>query len=115
MIVFVKFRLCHPYTMLEIIALRQIITYRHLFEANSATNDLERFMRVLRWFLGTIQQESFEKKPFNPVLGENHICWVANPDNSVTEFIGEQVSHHPPVSGSCVASGVVRCRCIQSD
>eukprot|EP01122_Echinamoeba_exundans_P010269 TRINITY_DN3807_c0_g2_i1.p1 TRINITY_DN3807_c0_g2~~TRINITY_DN3807_c0_g2_i1.p1 ORF type:complete len:910 (-),score=217.61 TRINITY_DN3807_c0_g2_i1:623-3352(-) len=90
--------LCHPYTMLEIIALRQIITYRHLFEANNATNDLDRFMRVLRWFLGTIQQESFEKKPFNPVLGENHICWVANSDNSITEFIGEQVSHHPPVS-----------------
>lgn len=85
--------------MLEIIALRQIITFRHLFDAAAAPTDLQRFMGVLRWFIGTIRQETFEKKPFNPVLGENHICWVEHSDKSVTEFIGEQVSHHPPVSG----------------
>jgi len=57
---------------------------------------------VVKWFLGLLRSETMEKKPFNPVYEETHICWVANdekdqPEN-ITEFIAEQVSHHPPVS-----------------
>jgi len=43
-----------------------------------------------------------EKKPFNPVIGETHICWVDDGEGNFSEFIGEQVSHHPPVSAFIV-------------
>jgi len=44
------------------------------------------------------------KKPFNPVIGETHVCWVdsGEDDGGISEFIGEQVSHHPPVSAFIV-------------
>jgi len=43
-----------------------------------------------------------EKKPFNPVIGETHMCWVEHEKNDVSEFVSEQVSHHPPVSAFAV-------------
>ncbi len=41
------------------------------------------------------------KKPYNPILGEKFFCfWDLNDkEGSRTEFVGEQVSHHPPISG----------------
>jgi len=56
----------------------------------------------VKWFIGLIRSETMEKKPFNPVIGETHVCWVINKTDdkpeTITEFISEQVSHHPPVS-----------------
>jgi len=39
-----------------------------------------------------------EKKPFNPVIGEIHTCWIDHGDGNWSEFLAEQVSHHPPLS-----------------
>jgi hypothetical protein len=94
--------LCHPFSMLELISHRQLLLFHILFELKQYNDPLERLMVVVKWFLGLIRSETMEKKPFNPVYGETHIAWVANdekdqPEN-ITEFIAEQVSHHPPVS-----------------
>jgi len=96
--------LCHPFSMLELISHRELLLFHILFELNHYTDPLERFMVVVKWFLGLVRSETMEKKPFNPVIGETHVCWVVNqldeqnqPEN-ITEFISEQVSHHPPVS-----------------
>jgi hypothetical protein len=74
--------------------------FHSLAKANDYSDPLERFMMVIRFFLATIKQETFEKKPLNAVLGENHICWAVHDENGddVSAFIGEQVSHHPPIS-----------------
>jgi len=87
---------------LELISHRQLLLFHILFEIKQYNDPLERFMVVVKWFLGLLRSETMEKKPFNPVYGETHISWVANdekdqPEN-ITEFIAEQVSHHPPVS-----------------
>jgi oxysterol-binding protein-related protein 8 len=37
-------------------------------------------------------------KPYNPILGEVFQCSWKHADGSTTEFISEQVSHHPPKS-----------------
>jgi len=45
-----------------------------------------------------------KKKPFNPVLGETHFSWVHHDPQTpdITEFISEQVSHHPPITAFIV-------------
>lgn len=55
-------------------------------------------MIVLKFILSLVRTEVMHKKPYNPVLGEHFLCFVDNGDNDLTEFISEQVSHHPPVS-----------------
>lgn len=55
-------------------------------------------MLVLKWYLTVVRNETLEKKPFNPVIGETHMCWVDNGQSDYSEYISEQVSHHPPVS-----------------
>jgi len=35
---------------------------------------------------------------FNPVVGEHFECTFPNQDGSITSFLSEQISHHPPVS-----------------
>lgn len=39
-----------------------------------------------------------QKKPYNPILGEEFICWWSDPTNhcGTIKYIAEQVSHHPP-------------------
>jgi len=90
--------LCHPFSMLELISHREMLLFHILFELDQVTDPLERFMVAVKWFIGIIRSETMEKKPFNPVIGETHICWVDNGNEDYTEFISEQVSHHPPVS-----------------
>ena len=68
----------------------------------------KRMKQVLRWYMSTFRscrKNSLAKKPYNPILGEIFECWY---NTSLTEtqgtcenklkFIGEQVSHHPPIS-----------------
>jgi hypothetical protein len=41
-----------------------------------------------------------EKKPLNPILGEQFIGkWVGEEGETILQ--SEQVSHHPPVTGTC--------------
>lgn len=97
--------LCHPFSMLELIAYREMQLFHILFEINEQEESLDRFMVVLKWYMGMVREETVEKKPFNPVIGETHLCWVkhkSNDDVHYSEFIGEQVSHHPPVTAFVV-------------
>jgi len=45
-----------------------------------------------------------KKKPYNPVIGESHFCWVKNEEDDYSEFISEQVSHHPPISAYYISN-----------
>ena len=58
----------------------------------------QRFLIVLKFFISLVRTEEMHKKPFNPVIGEHHICYVDHGDGDITEFVAEQVSHHPPIS-----------------
>lgn len=70
------------------------------------TNPERRMVAVLRWFISTLYGSFYsrcksgtEKKPFNPILGEQFCCyWDATEEYPKTEIICEQVSHHPPIS-----------------
>lgn len=57
---------------------------------------ITRMVAVVRFVLCKLRaQASIQKKPFNPIIGEQYLChW---PKTSVRYF-SEQVSHHPPVS-----------------
>ena len=64
--------------------------------------DVQRMLAVVKWFIsGWHLRPNGCKKPYNPILGEKFFCfWDLNDaEGSKTEFIGEQVSHHPPISG----------------
>lgn len=63
-----------------------------------------RMLLVLKWFLSTIQDEQYSKKPYNPILGETHHCFVESQKYGKIQFIAEQVSHHPPTSAICFYS-----------
>lgn len=90
--------LCHPFSVLELISLRELSYFSVLFGVNKVEDPESRFLAVLKWLVTLLQAEVMEKKPFNPVIGEQHICWVENTKDDWTEFVGEQVSHHPPIS-----------------
>jgi len=85
--------------MLEVISYRQLCYFSRLFSVEDSPEDPEaRFVAVLRWAMAILKPEFSHKKPFNPVIGEHHVCWVANDEDDWTEFVAEQVSHHPPIS-----------------
>jgi len=86
-----------PFSMLEVVAWRELSYFELLLASNQIEDPLDRFMSVLRWFISTIQQEDFHKKPYNPVLGETLKCRIESKEYGKTEFLAEQVSHHPPI------------------
>lgn len=62
----------------------------------------ERFYGALRWFISALNgafssrvpKGEWEKKPYNPILGEQFFCsWEDG-----TKAICEQVCHHPPIT-----------------
>lgn len=65
-----------------------------------------RIKHVLRWYLsGFYKKPKGIKKPYNPILGETFRCsWFHPQTNSLTFYIAEQVSHHPPVSAFHVSN-----------
>ncbi|KAI8075419.1 uncharacterized protein B0P05DRAFT_547428 [Gilbertella persicaria] len=75
-----------------------------LFSAiGKSDNAEERFYAAMKWFISSLNgsfssrvpKGEWEKKPFNPILGEQFLCeW-----DDKTRIVCEQVSHHPPVSG----------------
>ena len=66
-------------------------------------------LRVVRWFIsslygsyaGRTKAAGFERKPYNPILGEQFRCRWQD-----TELICEQVSHHPPITAFHLRNGV---------
>jgi len=85
--------------MLEVLSQRELTCISMLFDINKYPDEpLQRFLCVTRWLLSCLQREEMEKKPFNSVIGEQHLCWIEHSDDNWSEYISEQVSHHPPVS-----------------
>ncbi|KAJ2060869.1 Oxysterol-binding protein 4 [Coemansia sp. S146] len=82
--------------------------YPHILaEITKATSSEERIKLVARWFVSTLygsynkrvaESNSGEKKPFNPILGEQFLASWDDAEYGETKFVCEQVSHHPPVS-----------------
>jgi len=94
--------LLHPYSILEVVGYRELTYFELLLGLNAQDDPQDRMLTVLKWVLSTIQQETFHKKPYNPVLGETLECHIQSDNYSKTEFIAEQVSHHPPISAFIV-------------
>ncbi|ABN68302.2 Oxysterol binding protein-like protein OBPa [Scheffersomyces stipitis CBS 6054] len=71
-----------------------------LLEANATTDDLERFVLIVKWYLASWHiAPKAVKKPLNPVLGETFACyWDDLPGNESAFYLSEQTSHHPPKS-----------------
>ncbi|EEB06548.2 oxysterol binding protein [Schizosaccharomyces japonicus yFS275] len=70
---------------------------------------LERHVLVTKWFASTLKNQyagrneryGTEKKPLNPILGEEFIGkWATQCGD--TRLVAEQVSHHPPISAYCI-------------
>ncbi|KAI8879972.1 Oxysterol-binding protein [Backusella circina FSU 941] len=74
---------------------------------------VERLLAFIKWFISylnaaykrRVPKGQWEKKPFNPVLGEQWLMdWVV--DNDETNVVCEQVSHHPPITGFYIENKV---------
>lgn len=99
-------------------AARHLQAVHALFELSEEQEPLERFIIALKWYLSHLHEGEAAittRKPFNPVLDEVHHAWVdykeprnqaqfakhakgGNAPDSWSTFVGEQVSHHPPVT-----------------
>jgi hypothetical protein len=89
----------HPFSVLEVIAHRELSSISTLYQLNNYPEDsLQRFLCVAKWIVSYLSREKIEKKPYNPTIGEEHICWVEHSENDCTELFLEQVSHHPPLT-----------------
>ncbi|KAM9776590.1 oxysterol-binding protein-related protein 3-like isoform 1-T2 [Syngnathus typhle] len=74
------------------------LEYSELLDtANKTTNPYQRMVYVATFAITAYTSSYYRagSKPFNPVLGETYEC--DRPDKGF-RFLGEQVSHHPPVS-----------------
>jgi Oxysterol-binding protein. len=71
-----------------------------LLEANQESDDLQRFILILKWYLASWHiTPKAVKKPLNPVLGEIFTCYWDNlPSQNTAYYVAEQTSHHPPKS-----------------
>ncbi|RCK65210.1 Oxysterol-binding protein-like protein OBPa [Candida viswanathii] len=71
-----------------------------LLKANDTSDDVERFVLILAWYLASWHiAPKAVKKPLNPVLGETFDCYWNNVHGDhAAYYISEQVSHHPPKS-----------------
>ena len=70
-----------------------------LLEAHSDKNELQRFVKVVAWYLaGWHIGPRAVKKPLNPILGEHFTSYWDLPNKQQAFYIAEQTSHHPPES-----------------
>ncbi|CAJ0953725.1 unnamed protein product, partial [Mesorhabditis belari] len=70
-----------------------------LTEAANEEDPLQRMIAITKFYLsGFYKKPKGLKKPYNPILGETFRCCWHHADESVTYYIAEQVSHHPPIS-----------------
>nr|CAG4716913.1 unnamed protein product [Naegleria fowleri] len=110
------FRISLPSALLAPISMLEYISYfirpqSYILSAHKAFDPEQRFVSVLKWWLSNTSHTPrggiMQAKPYNPVIGEVFACkWIhkdpSSGEISKTEFITEQVSHHPPM-----ASGVL--------
>lgn len=87
----------YPYSALELGGARSLHYWSLLQEAKAEPDPVNRMLKVFAYYVAQTKKEAFEKKPSNSILGENHYCWIENKNGSV-HYLGEQVSHHPPIS-----------------
>lgn len=87
----------NPYSVLEFVSLRYLMRFPMLIEANKHSEPHYRMLHVIRWFLASLVEAKMYKKPYNPVVCETHSCFIEN-NGGETHAVGEQVTHHPPVS-----------------
>lgn len=87
----------NPYSILEVAANRYLARFDSLVTANGQSSPAYRMLHVCHFFLSTLYRMKLYKKPYNPVVGETHYCFVEKNGNK-TRYVGEQVTHHPPVS-----------------
>lgn len=70
-----------------------------LLDAHNETNNLARFVKVIKWYMaGWHIAPKAVKKPLNPILGEYFTCYWDLPNKQQAFYIAEQTSHHPPES-----------------
>jgi len=97
-----------PYSMLELLGFRELNSAEMLLHYDQEGSPGSRMLLVVKWFLSTIQDEKYTRKPYNPILGETHHAYVQTELGKI-EFIAEQVIHHPPTSAMyfhCPSKGV---------
>eukprot|EP00732_Lithocolla_globosa_P001953 Lithocolla_globosa_v1_NODE_1128_length_2850_cov_5.969946.p1 type:complete len:595 gc:universal NODE_1128_length_2850_cov_5.969946:1848-64(-) len=71
---------------------------RFLTVINDKPSPLARLLAVLRLNLHSpAYLLEVQRKPFNPVLGEQFLTHFPMEDGSQVDYFSEQVSHHPPV------------------
>jgi len=79
----------------------EAIQYTELLDKAAQSEDpMERLMYVAVFACSVYAVAERTGKPFNPILGETYE--YTDPKREDFKFIGEQVSHHPPV-GACFA------------
>ena len=67
---------------------------------------LDRMLVVVQWYISGLYgsyasrstSSGFERKPFNPILGERFLAEWTDEGYGKTEMFAEQVSHHPPTT-----------------
>lgn len=96
-----------PRSILEVCARNYMDHIDILVKANEEPHAIDRFSGVMLYLLSVlnelVQVYQSGKKPFNPILGEVFEC-SAKCGSSVTRFVAEQVSHHPPVTAFHIAN-----------
>jgi len=78
---------------------RFVTRFELLLNSNNEADPMQRMLNVVKWLLACTLKEKLDKKPYNPLLGEHHLCWNTTAEHGQTKYMAEQVSHHPPVSG----------------
>jgi hypothetical protein len=77
-----------------------------------AAAPVDRMLAVVQWYIsglfGSYASRStaagFERKPFNPILGEQFHAQWADEGDGATRIVAEQVSHHPPTTAFHLAN-----------
>lgn len=87
----------NPYSILELCAVRYLARFNSLLTANAQSSPAYRMLHVIHFFLSSLYRVKLYKKPYNPVVGESHYCFIESAGKK-TRYLGEQVTHHPPVS-----------------
>jgi hypothetical protein len=77
-------------------------------DITKSDDEIERMIAFVKWFISSLNASysrrvpkgEWEKKPYNPVLGEQFkMQWGDLQGSGETDVLVEQVSHHPPVTG----------------
>ena len=88
----------YPYSALELGAYRGLRFANKILSVADVEDAIERISMVTGWAMTSSENEEFNKKPYNPVLGEELTAWTEDEENGKTVFKAEQVEHHPPIS-----------------